>query len=108
MSLPVSLADILRIFKPLDAASYLRLHGWKQQEVVPEKYAIWTKKDDSRGEFEILLPLATTFSDFSRRVREVIDTLQAEEKRAVAEILEDVSTPHADIVRARLAPKLRR
>ncbi len=104
MSLPVSLADIVRIFKPLDAASYLRLHGWKQQEVVPEKYAIWTKKDDSRGEFEILLPLATTFSDFSRRVREVIDTLQAEEKRAVAEILEDVSTPHADIVRARLAP----
>ena len=52
----------------------------------------------------MLVPMASAFSDFSRRVRELIETLQVEEKRGLPEILEDVTTPHADIVRARLAP----
>jgi len=104
MTSTLQIADIVRAFRPLEVASYLRLHGWKQQDKVPEKYSVWTKRDDGRGEFEVLLPAASSFSDFARRVRELIETLQAEEGRTLPEILEDVTTPHADIVRAKLAP----
>jgi hypothetical protein len=104
MTSVLQIADIVGTFRPLEVASYLRLHGWKQQESVPERYSLWIKKDDGRGDFEVLLPMAMSFSDFPRRVRELIETLQAEEKRGLPEILEDVTTPHADIVRARLAP----
>jgi hypothetical protein len=100
----IEVSEIVRTFKPLDVASYLRLHGWTQQEIVPEKYAIWTKGNGDRDGFEVLLPLAAHFRDFASRVADLINTLQAVEKRALPEILEDLTTPHADIVRARLAP----
>jgi len=104
MSSRIEIAEIVRTFKPLDVASYLRLHGWAQQEIVPEKYAVWTKRNGDRDGFEILLPLAAHFRDFASRVGDLINVLQAVEKRGLPEILEDLTTPHADIVRARLAP----
>ena len=105
MTSALQIADIVKSFRPLEAASYLRLHGWKQRDSVPEKYALWTKQEENREGFEVMLPLATGFSDFPRRVRDLIETLQAEEHRGLLEILEDLTTPHADIVRARLAPE---
>jgi hypothetical protein len=99
------LLEAVRVFQPLEAAAYLRLHGWTQQDVVPERYSVWTLHEPERGEFEVLLPLARSFSDYQRRVRDVLDTLQSVEKRHLGEVLEDLSTPNADIVRARLAPE---
>lgn len=99
-----ALSDIVRHFKPLDVASYLRLHGWKQADVDPDRYATWIKPDRVRGDFEVLLPLATSFRDLAQRVRELLDTLRAEEQRPAEEIIEDLTSPHADVVRARLAP----
>ena len=96
--------DIVRHFKPLDVSSYLRLHGWKQVDVEPNRFATWVKSNAERGDFEVLLPLATTFRDFPQRVHELLDTLKAEERRAAEEIVEDLTSPHADVVRARLAP----
>lgn len=96
--------DIVRHFKPLDVSSYLRLHGWKQVDLDPDRFATWIKPNSVRGDFEVLLPLATTFRDFSLRVRELLDTLCAEEQRPAEEIVEDLTSPHSDVVRARLAP----
>lgn len=96
--------DIVRHFKPLDVSSYLRLHGWKQVDVEPDRFATWIKPNAVRGDFEVLLPLANTFRDFPQRVRELLETLRAEEQRPAEEIVEDLTSPHADVVRARLAP----
>jgi len=103
MTAAVAISEVARGFKPLDVASYLRLHGWAQQELVPDKYAVWTKHDNVRGEFEVLLPLSSTFSDFLRRLRDLLDTLEADERRPVGEIVVDMATPHSDIIRTRLA-----
>jgi len=87
--------DIVRHFKPLDVSSYLRLHGWTQVDIDPNRFATWTKLDQTRGEFEILLPLATTFRDYPQRVRQVLETLRAEEQRSTDDIVEDLPSPHS-------------
>ncbi len=104
MSLAIPLETLARGFKPLDVASYLRLHGWRQQDVERERFSIWTKGDETRGDFEVMLPMQPAFSDFGRRIKELVETLEAFERRPNIEIIEDLSTPNADIVRARLAP----
>jgi hypothetical protein len=105
MSTKQAMSEIAKGFKPLEAAAYLRLHGWTQRELIPDTCAVWTKTDGDRGDFEILLPLSTTFADLTRRVADLLDTLQANERRPLAEIVEDLATPHCDIIRARLAPE---
>lgn len=101
-SLPVG--DLVKKFQPLDAAAYLRLHGWLQQEIVPDLYAKWTKQD-ARGELELLLPLSIQIADLSARVRDVLETLVIDEQRTPADIAADLMTPSFDIVRVRLAPE---
>jgi len=46
--------------------------------------------------------MRTTFADIQQRVADFIETLRVEEKRPVAEIVEDLATPNNDIVRARI------
>lgn len=104
MNFAIPLETLARTFKPLEVASYLRLQGWSQQELVPERFSVWSRKDQARGDFEVLLPMQPAFSDFGRRIKELIETLEAFERRPHMEIVEDFSTPNADIVRARLAP----
>jgi len=36
-------AQLIGMFKPLDAAAYLRLRGWNLVEGVPDGHEIWTK-----------------------------------------------------------------
>jgi hypothetical protein len=96
-------SEVAKAFKPLDAAAYLRLHGWAQQELVPDRYALWTKADAQRGDFEVLLPLSATFIDLAPRIAELLTTLEIDERRPMTEIAEDLMTPHCDVIRARLS-----
>jgi hypothetical protein len=105
MSVGRVVSEIAKGFKPLDAAAYLRLHGWVRQDFEADKYALWRKRDADRGEFEVLLPLSMIFADVSQRIADLLETLQADERRPMAEIAEDLMTPHCDIIRARLAPE---
>jgi hypothetical protein len=93
---------LARSYRPLDAAAYLRVHGWKQSHVKPDRYSLWTKSDAIRGDFEVLVPEMLDASDLCNRVAELMTTLAVEEGRVLDEVVEDIATPNCDVVRARL------
>ncbi|HEV7866766.1 MAG TPA: hypothetical protein VGO90_03735 [Chthoniobacteraceae bacterium] len=92
--------EILRAVRPLEVVSYLRAHQWKQVEKL-ERGAFWIKEEAGES-FEVLLPLDTALRDFPNRIAEVLATLEQAEKRSQLEIVEDLSTTSADVVRPRL------
>ena len=82
--------------RPVDIASYLRQAQWTEQEQ-DENKAIWTRDD-----FEVLVPLNSTFRDYPIRMAEVLDTLSAAEKRPQLELFEDLTTSSMDVIRLHL------
>lgn len=103
MNSSMGLADLIRSYRPVEVASYLRLHSWSSVSTVHDKYSLWTKTTE-KGEFEVLLPLGTEFRDLGPRIRELLETLEKAEGRSTVEIAEDFTYSGADIVRAKLAP----
>lgn len=93
---------LVRAYRPLDAAAYLRTRGWSQAETAGDLYALWRKRSPNNEEYEVLLPLALQAPDLGRRVEELIDTVRLEERRPWEDVWEDLSSPYCDIVRARL------
>ena len=92
--------ETLRTIRPLEVVSYLRAHRWHQAEKL-ERGAFWVK-EESGTSFEILLPFDATLRDFPNRIAEVLSTLEQAEKRSQLEIVEDLVTTSADVVRPRL------
>jgi hypothetical protein len=89
---------MLASVRPLELASYLRSNGWEAQEWVPETYSVWIKRTDA-GSFEVTLPLIDRFRDYSLRISEILATLEAVERRSQLEIISDLNTANADVVR---------
>jgi hypothetical protein len=85
---------------PVDTAAYLRTNGWREVEHQDLRRAVWVK---SLGEehFEILLPLDRTFRDYDLRTAELLATLELVEQRSRQDILRDISTTFADVIRIR-------
>src|SRR5262249_46709507 len=52
-------------------------------------------------ELELLLPLRPDFADYTARMAEVLHVLEVAEGRSQLEILHDLNTAHADVVRIR-------
>lgn len=98
MKVTVNDSKFLSAIRPLELASYLRTSGWIQQRWEPDKFAIWTKRDAAGEEFEILLPLARV-ADFSGRIAELLNTLEIAEGRSQLEIVADLNTTNADVIR---------
>ncbi len=96
--------ETLRSVQPLEFAAYLRANGWQEYEHVPERASIWSLGNGSEGEYEILLPLRRDFRDFVNRISEALQTLEVAEQRSQLEILQELGTASADIVRVRVNP----
>lgn len=94
--------DTLKSVQPLEVAAYLRANGWRESEYVPERTSIWSLENGSDGGYEILLPLRRDFKDFVNRVSEALQTLEVAEQRSQLEILQELGTASADIVRVRV------
>lgn len=88
---------LLSAIHPPEIAVYLRANGWNEGRFIPDKLSIWTRRTEA-GEFEILLPLRRV-RDFSSRIAEVFRTLELAEGRPQLEIITDVISTRADIVR---------
>ncbi|HRF81106.1 MAG TPA: hypothetical protein PL070_13590 [Flavobacteriales bacterium] len=97
----LELTPFLRNYKPLDTLEYLRDRDWILQDEVPDRYAVFTKRVNG-DEFEVQLPMSPALRDLERRVRELLETLHAEEERPMDQIVEDLSLPNMDIVRTRI------
>lgn len=93
--------ETLKTLRPLDLAQYLRVNNWQEYRQESDKASYWLGKDKAGEEFEILLPLRPDFTDFSRRVAEVLETLTAAEGRPQQEILHDLHHTNTDVIRVR-------
>jgi hypothetical protein len=95
----ISDLDTLRSLKPLELVQYLRAKGWQQGGDLGTKATLWVRADG--GADEIVLPKRRDFGDFDLRMSEVLKTLAKTETRSQLDILRDVQTTSADLVRLR-------
>jgi hypothetical protein len=95
---------ILSQIRPLELAAYLRVNGWQVSEET-NKATYWTQRTTTGESFEVLLPRRREVADFAQRISEALQTLEAAENRSQLEILDDLSTANADVVRIRTHPR---
>jgi hypothetical protein len=91
----------LQTLRPLELVQYLKANGWQQNRQIPEKASYWLSKGIDGEELEIQLPLRMDFADYTSRMAELLDVLEVAEGRSQLEILQDLSTINADVVRIR-------
>lgn len=102
MNVTIQDTATLRAIRPADVAAYLRSRAWKQTEVIRDEAIVWSKPDRKNSEYEILLLLDTTMSEYARRMAEVMETLEVAEQRSQIDILHDIEATTTDVVRIRL------
>jgi hypothetical protein len=86
---------------PADVAAYLSSAGWKQSEYKPGHSSLW--KSTFQGEpVELLLPLNRHFKDYVLSMDDAVLLIAAVEKRPEREVLADLQTAGADIIRVRV------
>jgi hypothetical protein len=95
-------AGTLQAIRPLELAAYLRAAGWREAKSIPNEYATWVLADKSGDEFEATLPLNHAFGDYSLRIGSIMAVLEVVEQRSQLEILSDLLTTSADVVRLRI------
>lgn len=92
-------SDALRALRPLEVADYLRAHSWRRTEHEAERASVWLSETPSGDELEVLLPLDRALADYTTRMFELLQVLEAAEERAQLSILRDITTSRADIIR---------
>jgi hypothetical protein len=97
MKVTVQDAEVLRELKPLEMAAYLRAKGWRQEVDLAGKGTLWILNSD----FDVTVPARRDLGDYILRMAEVLHTLAKAEERSELEILRDVQTTTADLIRVR-------
>ncbi|HUY32615.1 MAG TPA: hypothetical protein VMV69_07515 [Pirellulales bacterium] len=93
--------DILKLIKPQQVRSYALAKGWRRVPGVNGDIALF---DHPQGQWDqLIVPMDESFDDYSKRLREVVENLANFESRGVIEVLNDLITPDADILRYRVA-----
>ncbi|MGH7222651.1 MAG: hypothetical protein ACRELF_05450, partial [Gemmataceae bacterium] len=93
--------EIFKNLNPVEIASYLRSTGWHDMASKPNHSSTWRKTINSES-LELLLPLNRAIGDFASRMADVVSDLAAVEQRSQLEILTDLQTAGADVMRVRL------
>jgi hypothetical protein len=91
---------VLRSVRPDDVREYLTNHGWTTADYPNGRAALFNRQIDGT-EFEVLLPLTPDLRDFPERISEVLRTLEMVEHRDQLQILNDLTSARADVVRIR-------
>lgn len=102
MRVDIQDADVLRAVNPLELLAYLRSSGWAEARNEPGRFAIWIRGTIEKPGAEIVLPLDRTVRDYARRIHEALTTLEQVEERSEIQILQDLATTSADVIRVRL------
>lgn len=93
--------EVFRNLNPVEIASYLRSTGWHDIAAKPNHSSTW-KKNIGGEALELLLPLNRAIGDFVSRMADVVSDLAAVERRSQLEVLTDLQTAGADVIRVRL------
>ncbi|GHC44396.1 hypothetical protein [Roseibacillus persicicus] len=80
-----------------DVAAYVRSSGWKHIGNYGQEASAFEK-----NEHQLLIPLATDFADYGRRMAEVVSSLAKFEARSLDAVLRDLAYASADVFRIRL------
>jgi hypothetical protein len=91
---------VLNSLRPVDLIAYLRASGWSRETEIEQKASIWLKLD-SPGQPDVVVPLRRDAADFALRIAEVLGTLESVEQRSQEDIVKDLLTASADLVRIR-------
>ncbi len=93
----VSDNDVLKSIEPSQVATYLHTSGWHQVTCVPNRVSSWTRNTFSEDRLKIYLPLDPEFEDYSRRMSEIMETLEKAENRSQLDILSELITTAPNI-----------
>jgi hypothetical protein len=96
---------LLRGLRPLELAAYLRAKGWKQEADLNGKGSLWFLRVPHHTEYDVTLPARRELRDYALRIGELLQTLAEAEGRSQLEILRDVQTTTADLIRVRAPNK---
>jgi hypothetical protein len=89
----------------LELAAYLRANGWRQEaDIGGGKGSLWLIHLNDGSEFDVTLPARRDLADYALRMSEVLHTLAEVERRSQLDVLRDIETTTADLVRVR-APR---
>jgi len=81
---------------PAQIMSYLKAKGWVQEKVIHSVSSVWLQK-----EFEIIVPLETSYKDYNARVVDALETLAIFEGRSLDTVLKDIKNALKDVIRIR-------
>ncbi len=100
MNVTIRDRTVYETLNPANVAAYLASAGWDLSKSRPGHSSLWhtTFEGDS---VELLLPLNPQFKDYVERMAETIPLIAAIEKRSQLEVLSDIQTANADVVRIR-------
>ncbi|MGL4960613.1 MAG: hypothetical protein ACRC67_05230 [Inquilinus sp.] len=101
MKVAVQDTATLRALKPLEMATYLRAKGWRQEADLAGKGSLWLVQAADGTEFDVTLPARRELGDYALRMAELLQVLAGAEGRSQLEILRDVQTTSADLIRVR-------
>ncbi len=93
--------DALQAFRPLDLLAYLRAAGWSRSTEIGDRASLWIKGAGEAADEDVLVPLRRDAADFPLRVAELLATLERTEERSQEEIVRDIFSTSADLVRIR-------
>jgi len=91
--------EVLNSLRPVDVISYLRAAGWSREADIGDKASIWVNTGNPA--FDLVVPLRRDAADFAIRIAEVLGILEAVEQRSQEQLLKDLLTASADLVRIR-------
>lgn len=84
--------------RPLEAQAYLRANGWEPGKSL----SVWTLRQ-GKEDFEVVIPSSTAVRDYPLRMSELLRTLAIIERRSESQVLFDLTTTFADVIRIRIA-----
>ena len=98
--------DEMTRLSPRVVADYLQSHGWRHDQDVETKGAIWLYHDDKGDEYDIMLPFNREVGDFAIRMSEAVYALGKVEQRDPRDVyatLAETDTLPSEIFEAEIA-----
>jgi len=102
MNMTANSLAIYMAIQPDQIALYLRSHGWREQDRIDERASIWVYDGGSGERPEVFLPLDQGLRDYSLRISQALESLEATEHRPQVAIIDDLVTVSSDVIRVRV------
>ncbi|HSN98708.1 MAG TPA: hypothetical protein VLS89_10505 [Candidatus Nanopelagicales bacterium] len=90
--------QVLRAIRPEELVAYLRSRGWREHRTLGDVAGLWRMLHGGEH-IEVLAPLDPSLGDFASRMLDAIKTLEVVEGRSQLDILRDIATAMADVLR---------